>query len=156
MNKAISNSTVPSGNLVLRTLAMPEHKNANGHIFGGWIMSQIDLAGGILASEIANANIVTACVNKINFYQPALVGDIICCYASCLKTGTTSITLSIEVWVKRLIIGELAQRQKISDAQFVYVAIDESARPKSLPINAQNFNAEIDNITQLNLSACSL
>ncbi|MCO6523635.1 MAG: acyl-CoA esterase, partial [Candidatus Schmidhempelia sp.] len=82
----------PSGELVLRTLAMPANTNAYGHIFGGWIMSQMDLGGAILAKEIAKGRVVTVNVSSITFLKPAMVGDVVCCYARCLKTGRTSLT----------------------------------------------------------------
>lgn len=146
----------PIGSLVLRTLAMPESTNAAGHIFGGWIMSQVDLAGGILAKEISQSNIVTVCVNSMTFDKPILVGDVVCCYATCLKTGTTSMTIALEVWVKRLQAkGGFIQKHRISEAELVYVAIDELHHPKALPLTAQHFDASIHPISQLNLSSDS-
>lgn len=92
---------LPNGELVLRTLAMPADTNANGDIFGGWLMSQMDIGGAILAKEIALGRVVTVAVNGIKFQKPVAVGDVVCCYARCLKTGKSSITINIEVWVKK-------------------------------------------------------
>lgn len=147
----INNELLPCGNLVLKTLAMPEHKNANGHIFGGWIMSQVDLAGGILAKEIAKGSIVTACVNHLNFLKPVLVGDIVYCYASCLKTGKSAITIALEVWIKRLAENGFASKQKVTNAELVYVAVNEDFRPHSLPLLAQDFDCTVHPTTQLNI-----
>jgi acyl-CoA thioesterase YciA len=90
------------GNLLLRTLAMPADTNANGDIFGGWIMSQMDIAGGILAKETAHSRVVTVAVDSIKFLKPVKVGDVICCYGRVLRIGTTSIAIELEVWVKQV------------------------------------------------------
>ena len=92
----------PEGELVLRTLAMPADTNANGDIFGGWIMSQMDIGGAILAKEVAEGRVVTVAVNGITFLKPVAVGDVVCCYARCIRTGRSSITVNIEVWVKKV------------------------------------------------------
>merc|ERR1712187_535590 len=90
----------PKGHLLLRTLAMPADSNANGDIFGGWIMSQIDLAGGMLAKEISQGRVVTIHVSDILFKKPVEIGDVVCCYGECTKIGTSSMTIDLEVWVK--------------------------------------------------------
>lgn len=89
------------GALLLRTLAMPSDTNANGDIFGGWIMSQMDMGGAILAKEIAHGRVVTVAVDSMNFIRPVAVGDVICCYGDCLSVGRTSIKIKVEVWVKK-------------------------------------------------------
>lgn len=91
----------PKGELVLRTLAMPADTNANGDIFGGWLMSQMDIGGAILAKEIAHGRVVTVRVEGMTFLRPVAVGDVVCCYARCVKRGTTSVSINIEVWVKK-------------------------------------------------------
>ena len=88
----------PKGQLLLRTLAMPADTNANGDIFGGWIMSQLDLAGGILAKEISSGRIVTVSVSSITFKKPVRVGDVVCCYGECTRIGRTSMSIDLEVW----------------------------------------------------------
>src|SRR5574344_1245703 len=93
----------PIGNLLLRTLAMPADTNPAGDIFGGWIMSQMDISGAILAREIANGRVVTAAVEGMSFLKPVNVGDVVCCYGTCTKIGHTSMTVHLEIWVKKLI-----------------------------------------------------
>ena len=89
------------GVLLLRTLAMPSDTNANGDIFGGWIMSQMDMGGAILAKEIAHGRVVTVAVESMNFIKPIAVGDVVCCYGQCLSVGRSSIKIKVEVWVKK-------------------------------------------------------
>ena len=120
----------PKGNLLLRTLAMPADTNANGDIFGGWIMSQLDLAGGILAKEISKGRIVTVSVSEIVFKKPVEVGDVVCCYGECTRVGRTSLSIHLEVWIKGYLNGETGEREKVCEAQFNYVAINEEGRPR--------------------------
>ncbi len=117
----------PVGDPILRTLAMPADTNPNGDIFGGWIMSQMDIAGGILAKEVAESRVVTVAVDTMKFYRPVRVGDVICCYGKVLKIGTTSITINLEIWVKPIVkkARELEKIYKVTQAAFTYVAIDE-------------------------------
>ncbi|HAP0140125.1 TPA: acyl-CoA thioester hydrolase YciA [Escherichia coli] len=121
---------VPLGELVLRTLAMPADTNANGDIFGGWLMSQMDLGGAILAQEIAGGRVVTVHVNSINFLRPVSVGDVVCCYARCVKQGRTSISINTEVWIKGVDSVSVSPRYKVTEALFVYVAIDANGKPR--------------------------
>ena len=132
---------------------MPADTNPHGHIFGGWIMSQMDLAGGILAKEIAKRRVVTVNASSITFYKPAMVGDVVCCYAHCIKTGTTSITIEIEVWIKKVTDSEIAtQRFRITDATFTYVSVDKHNNPKPLPEIFQHYDCTKDPISKLNLT----
>lgn len=143
----------PQGQLVLRTLAMPSDTNPHGHIFGGWIMSQMDLGGGILAQEIARGRIVTVNASTITFHKPAMVGDVICCYARCLKTGTSSITIAIEIWGKKISdSNNIGQRHCITEAVYTYVAVDKHNKPRPLPEQFQQYNCETDNVSKLALS----
>ncbi|MGG4607090.1 acyl-CoA thioester hydrolase YciA [Providencia sp. Me31A] len=130
---------LPNGELVLRTLAMPADTNANGDIFGGWLMSQMDIGGAILAKEIALGRVVTVAVNGIKFQKPVAVGDVVCCYARCLKTGKSSITINIEVWVKKVATEPVGQRYRATDAVFTYVAVNDDNSPRSLPQEKQHF-----------------
>ncbi|MFV0574100.1 MAG: acyl-CoA thioester hydrolase YciA [Vibrio sp.] len=120
----------PRGSMVLRTLAMPADTNANGDIFGGWIMSQLDLAGAILAKEISNSRVVTVSVSSITFKQPVKVGDVVCCYGECIKIGRTSMSVALEVWVKPVSVHGVGEKSKVCEATFNYVAIDAEGRPK--------------------------
>lgn len=101
------NGRQSKGVLLLRTLAMPSDTNANGDIFGGWIMSQMDMGGAILAKEIAHGRVVTIAVESMNFIKPISVGDVVCCYGECLKVGRSSIKIKVEVWVKKWRVSQL-------------------------------------------------
>ncbi|MBJ3815551.1 acyl-CoA thioester hydrolase YciA [Shimwellia pseudoproteus] len=129
----MSHKDVPQGELVLRTLAMPADTNANGDIFGGWIMSQMDMGGAILAKEIAQGRVVTVRVDGMTFMKPVAVGDVVCCYANCIKRGNTSITINVEVWVKKVSSEPIGQRYRATEAMFIYVAVDEHGKPRPLP-----------------------
>ena len=123
----------PRGNLVLRTMAMPADTNPNGDIFGGWILSQMDIAGGILAKEVSAGRSVTVAVNGMKFIHPVQVGDVVCCYGDVVRVGTTSITLHLEVWVKPILrAGECDGRFKVTEAEFVFVAIDEHGKKRPI------------------------
>ncbi|EPL9568331.1 acyl-CoA thioester hydrolase YciA [Providencia rettgeri] len=140
---------LPNGELVLRTLAMPADTNANGDIFGGWLMSQMDIGGAILAKEIALGRVVTVAVNGIKFQKPVAVGDVVCCYARCLKTGKSSITINIEVWVKKVATQPVGQRYRATDAVFTYVAVNDDNTPRELPTEKQHFQlASSEQITE--------
>ncbi len=124
--------TAPKGQLLLRTLAMPADTNANGDIFGGWIMSQLDLAGGILAKEISSGRIVTVSVSSITFKKPVRVGDVVCCYGECTKIGRTSMSINLEVWVKPVTEDGIQERYQVCEATFNYVAIDTEGKPRPI------------------------
>ena len=126
--------TKPQGELLLRTVAMPRDTNPNQDIFGGWIMSQLDLGGGILAAEIAQGRIVTVAVQEMNFIRPVKVGNVVCCYGRCVSVGNTSLQLKIEVWVKTLMNDHLIEdRQLVTEAVFTYVAIDSEGNKRPIP-----------------------
>lgn len=129
MNQEVNS---PRGQLLLRTLAMPADTNANGDIFGGWIMSQLDLAGGILAKEISCGRIVTVSVSSITFKKPVKVGNVVCCYGECTKIGRTSMSINLEVWVKPIKEDGVLDRFQVCEATFNYVAIDADGRPRPI------------------------
>lgn len=122
----------PKGQLLLRTLAMPADTNANGDIFGGWIMSQIDLAGGILAKEISGGRTVTVSVSGITFKKPVRVGDVVCIYGECIRIGRSSMSIELEVWVKPVKQDGVGDRFMVCDATFNYVAIDGTGKPRTI------------------------
>jgi acyl-CoA thioesterase YciA len=122
----------PEGDLLLRTLAMPADTNANGDIFGGWIMSQMDIGGGILAKEIAKGRVVTVNVDGITFYKPINVGHVVCCYGKCTKIGNSSIILKLEIWVKPVLHKKSAERYCVTEAVFTYVAIDQDGKSRKI------------------------
>ena len=132
----------PQGELVLRTLAMPADTNASGDIFGGWLMAQMDIGGAIFARDIARGRVVTVHVDSMTFKRPASVGDVVCCYARCLKRGTTSVTVAVEVWIKKESGEPFGQRYPATNATFTYVAVDAHGKPRPLPLPP---SAEIPN-----------
>ncbi len=125
----------PSGELLLRTLAMPADTNPLGDIFGGWIMSQMDIAGGIMAREATCSRVVTVAVDTITFIKPVHVGDVVCCYGKVVRIGTTSITINLEVLVKPAVEnpGDSSDEFLVTKAAFTYVSVDENG--KKQPIN---------------------
>ncbi|ACT07027.1 thioesterase superfamily protein [Dickeya chrysanthemi Ech1591] len=133
---------LPHGELVLRTLAMPADTNANGDIFGGWLMSQMDIGGAILAKEIAEGRVVTVRVDGMTFLKPVAVGDVVCCYARCVRTGRSSMTINVEVWVKKVSTDPIGQRYRATEALFTYVAVDEEGRPRELPQGKSHFEPD--------------
>jgi acyl-CoA thioesterase YciA len=120
----------PIGTLTIRTLAMPADTNPAGDIFGGWVMSQMDIAGAIAAVERVKGRVVTVAVEAMSFIAPVKVGDILCVYTSIERVGTTSITVAIESWVRR---NRLDDRVKVTKARFVYVALDEAGAKRAIP-----------------------
>ena len=122
------NRSTQQENLLLRTLAMPADTNPNGDIFGGWIMSQMDIAGGILAVSATHGRVVTVAVDSMEFIEPVAVGDTVCVYGVVTAVGTTSITIELEVWVSKAwsVDREEEERRKVTTASFIYVAIDEN------------------------------
>ncbi|PKP74275.1 MAG: acyl-CoA thioesterase [Alphaproteobacteria bacterium HGW-Alphaproteobacteria-6] len=120
----------PQGALTLRTLAMPRDVNVNGDIFGGWVLSQMDIAGGIVAGDRAQGRVATVAVDAMKFIRPVKVGDVLCIYARVERVGRTSIGLGIEAWVLR---GRLGAREKVTEAVFTFVAIDDAGRPRPVP-----------------------
>lgn len=124
----------PHGDLLLRTQTMPADTNPNGDIFGGWVLSQMDIAGSILAKEVTCGRVVTIAVEGMKFIEPIQVGDIFCCYGSVEKIGNTSITIKLEVWVKPILLHSCGtERFKVTEARFVYVAIDDDHKKRLIP-----------------------
>ncbi len=125
---------LPAGEPSLRTLAMPGDANPNGDIFGGWVLAQMDLAGAVPANERAGGRIATVAVEAMRFHQPIYIGDLVSAYTRVTRVGTTSITVDIEIWAKRRRDATLV---RVTEGTFVYVAIDESGKPRPLPDPAQ-------------------
>ena len=119
----------PRGELSLRTVAMPADTNPAGDIFGGWIMSLMDLAAGVSAGSHAKGRVVTAAVSNLSFIRPVKVGDVVCVYTEINRVGRTSITLGVETWVLRRGQGE---RVRVTAAEFVLVAVDDAGKPREL------------------------
>jgi len=115
----------------LRIIPMPADTNANGTIFGGWVMAQVDLAGSVPATVRAMGRVVTVAVNSFQFKEPVFVGDLVSFYAHVSKTGRTSMTVEVEVYAQRHRFG--SEVVKVTEAQLTYVAIDENRQPRLVP-----------------------
>jgi len=114
----------------IRTIAMPADANSNGDIFGGWIMAQMDLAGGIAAVQRAQGRAVTVAVEAMTFHLPVNVGDLVSCYAEVIHVGRSSMRIKIDAWVQRRIGHEL---ERVTSGIFTFVAVDEKGRPRPVP-----------------------
>ena len=121
---------LPTGIPLIRVIAMPADANPNGDIFGGWLLSQMDLAGGSLAVQRAQGRCATVAVDGMVFHEPVFVGDEVSCYGELVKTGRTSMTVRIEAWRRHPPSGA---SRKVTEAIFTYVAIGEDRRPRPLP-----------------------
>ena len=120
----------PRGTLTVRTLAMPADTNPAGDIFGGWVLSQMDIAGGIACVEHSGGRFVTVAVEAMTFIAPVKVGDVLCVYTCITRVGTTSLTVSIEAWARR---KNVAARVKVTDGHFVYVALGDDGKKRPIP-----------------------
>ena len=121
--------TEPQGDLCIRTLAMPADTNANGDIFGGWLLSQMDVGGGVLASKVAKSRTVTVAIEAMNFRKPVYIGDLVSVHANLVRIGRTSITVHLEAWVLR---RKAQQSILVTDGNFTYVSIDDNGRPQTI------------------------
>jgi len=125
---------LPKGReVVLRVVPMPSDANYTGDIFGGWIMSQVDIAGSIPALRLARGRIATVAVNSFTFKQPVLIGDLVSFYADIVRVGRTSITVDVEVYAQRRTLHEAV---KVTEATLTYVAVDDQRRPR--PVNQES------------------
>jgi acyl-CoA thioesterase YciA len=129
MTEATEGETLPDSEPALRAIAMPADANPRGDIFGGWLLSQMDLAGSTVAIRRAKSRVATVAVTSMTFRKPVFVGDEVSCYAEIAKIGTTSITVKIESWVRRGVGGEAL---KVTEGLFTYVAIDADRRPSAI------------------------
>jgi len=124
-------SVLPKEDPVLRVVPMPADANFHGDVFGGWIMSQVDIAGGILASRRANGRVATVAVTSFVFKEPVFVGDVLSLYGHIVRTGRTSVTVEVAAYAERSRMdGEVV---KVTEATLVYVATDMHRRPRTLP-----------------------
>ena len=124
------NTQTPQGMLTLQTIAMPADTNANGDIFGGWLMSQMDLGSSVLARARAKGRVATVAVEAMTFLNPVHVGDTVSIFANMTREGTTSMIIDTEVWVTR---QPEARRLKMTHGRFVFVAVDEAGKKRPLP-----------------------
>ena len=118
------------GELLLRTMAMPADTNASGDIFGGWLLSQMDIAAGILASQRAQGRVATIAIEGMKFIRHVRVGDVLCIYGQVTREGRSSMGITLEAWVLRDRIGA---REKVTEGLFTFVAIDDEGRKRALP-----------------------
>ena len=118
------------GRLTTRTIAMPADTNPAGDIFGGWVLSQMDMAAGICAGQRAQTRVVTVALDSMSFIRPVKVGDILGVYTAIDSVGRTSMSVRVEAWVRR---GRIGTREKVTEAIFKFVAIDEEGKPTPLP-----------------------
>lgn len=117
---------------VLRVIPLPADANMHGDVFGGWIMAQVDIGGSVLASRRAQGRVATVAVNSFTFKQPVFVGDLLSVYAKIIKTGTTSITIGVEVYAERQLLTD--ETVKVTEAILTYVATDDQRRSRPLPL----------------------
>jgi acyl-CoA thioesterase YciA len=120
----------PRGQLSLRTLAMPKDANPSGDIFGGWLISQMDIAAGMTASQRSLGRVATVAIDAMSFKLPLFVGDILCVYTDIVRIGTTSMRIHVEAWALR---NRLGQRVKVTEGLFTFVAIDDEGKPRPVP-----------------------
>jgi acyl-CoA thioesterase YciA len=127
-------SDQPSGELTTRTMAMPADSNPSGDIFGGWVLSQMDIAGGICAAERAQCRTVTVALDGMSFIRPVKIGDILCVYTEIERIGKTSIDIHVEAWVQR---DRSRRTVKVTEAKFRFVALGADGRPRPIPHSDQ-------------------
>jgi acyl-CoA thioesterase YciA len=120
----------PQGDLTVRIIAMPADTNANGDIFGGWVMARMDQAGGIAGVERARGRVVTVKVDSMTFIRPMKVGDVLCVYTRVTELGRSSMKIAIEAWAQRFRTNIM---EKVTDAVFTFVAVDDDGRPRPIP-----------------------
>ncbi len=119
----------PEGELVSQTITMPADTNPFGDIFGGWLMSQMDIAGAIHANQIAKGRVTTVAVGSMKFIRPVPVGAVISCYTRTLRIGNTSVRVEVEVWIKDFLTH---QQSMVTQGEYIYVAIDEKGQKRSI------------------------
>ncbi len=129
---------IPEGEPVLRAIAMPADTNPNGDIFGGWLLAQMDLAGGSLARQRSRGRVATVAINAMTFHLPVHVGDEVSCYCRIERVGRTSITIAVETWTRA---REASQRVKVTQGVFTYVAIGLDRRPR--PVDDETEGAPV-------------
>jgi acyl-CoA thioesterase YciA len=125
-----SNEEKTRGRITTRTIAMPADTNPSGDIFGGWVLSQMDMAAGICAGQRAQGRVVTVALDSMAFIRPVKVGDILGVYTEITDVGRTSMNVHVEAWVRRRRIGS---REKVTSAVFKFVALDEQGKPTQVP-----------------------
>lgn len=121
------------GTLAVRTIAMPADTNANGDIFGGWVMARMDQAGGVMGVAFAQGRVVTASVQAMSFLKPVKVGDVLSVYTRVTRVGRTSFDILVEAWARRF---RTTEQVKVTEGTFTFVAIDDDGKPRALPADS--------------------
>jgi acyl-CoA thioesterase YciA len=125
----IDSTPLPQGDLALQIVAMPKDTNGSGDIFGGWLLSQMDIAGGVTAAEVAGGRVSTVAIDGMAFLTPVHVGAVVSCYTDILEVGRSSIRIMVEVWINSMHDGEPI---KVTEGEFVFVAIDQNRRTRTV------------------------
>ena len=125
----IDSTPLPQGELAIQTVAMPRDTNANGDIFGGWLVSQMDMAGAITAADVAGGRVATVAIEGMAFLTPVHMGAVVSCYSDVLEVGRSSVRIVVEVWINSKHDGEPI---KVTEGEFVFVAIDEKGRTRAI------------------------
>lgn len=133
MTQDLDDERSSRGEPAVRTLAMPADTNPSGDIFGGWVLAQMDLAGGIVAGQRAEGRVATVALDGMSFHQPIYVGDLVSCYATVSRVGRSSITVQVETFVLR---GRTGEEVKVTEGRFTFVAIDGKGRPRVVSATA--------------------
>lgn len=128
-------ASVPKGEVMIQTLAMPCDTNPNGDVFGGWLVSQMDLAAGVMAKRVSQGRAVTVAIHSMAFLKPVQVGDVVSCYVHLQAVGRTSMTLAVAVWVEDLIKNE---RSQVTEGTFVFVAVDMNGKPRPVSVKRES------------------
>lgn len=129
MHSTLDDTPQPTGELMLQTSPMPKDTNASGDIFGGWLVSQMDIAGGLAAAQVAHGRIATVAIDGMSFMIPVKVGSIISCYTEVLNIGRSSIQIQVEVWMRQT---PEAEAVKVTEGVFVFVALDDQGRTRAI------------------------
>jgi acyl-CoA thioesterase YciA len=139
MNTRAASEHPPQTEPALRAIAMPADANPHGDIFGGWLLSQMDLAGGTAATRRARGRTATVAITAMTFHRPVFIGDEVTCYAEIIKVGTTSITVKVESWVRR---GTGEEHIAVTEGIFTYVAVGSDRRPRPVPLEGEGDSAQ--------------
>ena len=138
MDVDVGKERTPRGVMVLRTLAMPKDTNPWGDVFGGWLLSQMDIAAGLMAGEVAQGRSATISVQNVVFRSPVAVGHTICIYADLIRVGRTSMEIALEVWARDVVHVYEPERAFVAEGTFHYVAVDTNGRPRPVPADARS------------------
>ncbi len=146
MNTKSSDNEYPEKSPTIRTMAMPGDTNSSGDIFGGWVLSQMDIAGGICAGQRAQGRVVTAAIEAMSFIRPVKVGDVLGVYTYITRVGSSSLDIRVEAWVRRDRIGV---REKVTEATFTFVSVSDEGCPRPIPDKSELPDYVLKNIDDL-------